>query len=260
MPILLSFVAFLLLFVVVGICSAAYKKNTTTDYLLAGRNVGSRLMALSAFASAHSGGMFTGMIGYTYLTGISALWLIVGWTIGDLLAWFFVYKRLRKVSEKKDSETISAFLADDMRKSRWVRIISALIILLFLGGYAAAQLMAGSKALSVLFNWHYNWNIIVGATIVLLYCFSGGIRASIWTDAAQTMVMLPAMVGLFVVSLMACGGFEGLWSQLKSTDPLFGRLGAFQSQIWHTRLWARLVRVGIGCIWSAPYCYPSDGY
>lgn len=220
MSVTISFIAFLLLFVGVGIYSASRKKNTTTDYLLASRNVGFRLTALSAFATAHSGYMFTGLIGYTYIAGISAIWLIIGSLIGDTLAWTFVYKPLRTLSEKNASETVGAFLANNQKKNRWISIISTLIILIFVGAYASAQLMAGSKALSVLFNWDYNWNIIVGATVVLLYCFSGGIRASIWTDAVQSVVMIFAMIGLLIIAVIACGGVGALWSQLESADPL----------------------------------------
>lgn len=61
----ICFIAFLLLFAVVGIYSATKKQNNTTDYLLAGRNVNPWLTGLSAFATAHSGGMFISTIGFT---------------------------------------------------------------------------------------------------------------------------------------------------------------------------------------------------
>jgi len=216
----ISFIAFLLLFTGVGIYSATRKKNTTADYLLASRSVNFWLTALSAFATAHSGAMFTATIGYTYQVGISAVWLPLGWVIGDTLAWLFVYKQLRVASDESDSETIGAFLANNQKGNRSIVIISALITLALLGTYAAAQLVAGSKALHVLFGWDYAWGMIIGAAIVLFYCLSGGIRASIWTDAAQSVVMILAMMGLLVVSIAACGGLDGLWSQLESIDPL----------------------------------------
>lgn len=220
MSIAISFIAFLLLFTGVGIYSATRKQNTTADYLLASRSVNFWLTALSAFATAHSGAMFTSMIGYTYEIGISAAWLPVGWVIGDSIAWLFVYKRLRVASEESSSETIGAFLANNQKSNRSIAIISALVTLAFLGTYAAAQLVAGSKALHVLFGWDYTWGIILGAAIVVFYCFSGGIRASIWTDAVQSVVMVLAMIGLLVASIVACGGLGELWSQLESIDPL----------------------------------------
>lgn len=51
--------------------------------------------------------------------------------------------------------------------------------------YAAAQLAAGGKALHVLMEWNYGPGVILGAVIVLVYCWAGGIRTSISTDVAH---------------------------------------------------------------------------
>ena len=76
---------------------------------------------------------------------------------------------------------------------KYVQLFGGLIILIFLSTYAAAQLNAGSKSMHVIFGLDYRLGAIIGGVIVLLYCFSGGIRASIWTDAAQSLVMIVAM-------------------------------------------------------------------
>ncbi|WP_036484757.1 sodium/proline symporter [Myxosarcina sp. GI1] len=214
----LSFILFLLLFVGVGIYSASQKQNNTTDYLLASRSVNPWLTGLSAFATAHSGGMFISTIGWTYQVGISSVWLLVGWFLGDYLAWFFVHKPLRISSEATGSETIGAFLGQN-NQDRSIPIISALVTIAFLGAYAAAQLLAGSKALYAVFGWNYSWGIFLGAVIVVSYCFSGGIRASIWTDAVQSVLMVFAMMMLLFVAISACGGITGMWQQLAAIDP-----------------------------------------
>ena len=219
LAIALSFILFLLLFIGVGIYSASRQQHTTTDYLLASRNVNPWLTGLSAFATAHSGGMFISTIGWTYTVGISSVWLLVGWFVGDYLAWFVVHKPLRIVSELTDSETIGAFLAQKPKGYSAIAAVSALITIAFLGAYAAAQLLAGSKALHVIFGWNYSWGIILGAVIVVTYCFSGGIRASIWTDALQSVLMMIAMIMLLVIAVVSCGGIAGLWQQLNQIDP-----------------------------------------
>ena len=214
----LSFVLFLSLFTLVGVYSASRQSNTTTDYLLASRQVNPWLTGLSAFATAHSGGMFISTIGWTYTAGISSVWLLVGWFLGDYLAWFFVHKPLRVISESTNSETIGAFLGQKQKGYSAIAAVSALITIAFLGAYAAAQLLAGSKALHVIFGWNYSWGIVLGAAIVVTYCFSGGIRASIWTDALQSVLMMVAMILLLIIALISCGGFSGLWQQLGSID------------------------------------------
>lgn len=220
LTIAICFIVFLLLFTGVGISSATQKSNTTQDYLVASRNVNPWLMALSSFATAHSGFMFIGLIGWTYTSGISASWLMLGWFLGDYVTWFFVHNRLRQVSEDDDAETVGGFLAGKGQKSRAIAALSALITIVFLGTYAAGQLVAGSKALNAIFDWDYSVGIVLGAVVVVAYCFSGGIRASIWTDAVQSILMMISMAVLLVVAVMSCGGISQLWSQLQSIDPI----------------------------------------
>lgn len=215
----ITFFIFILLFVGVGIYSGSQRQDTTEDYLLAGRGVNPWFMALSAVATGNSGFMFIGLIGYTYQVGLSAIWLTVGYILGDGLAWLAVHKRLREASEEIQSETVSAFLGHGEVGSRWITIASALITLGFLGAYAAAQLQAGSKALNVLFGWDSWIGILFGAAVVAIYCVSGGIRASIWVGSVQSILMMGSMLVLAGVAIATLGGLDGLWSSLRSIDP-----------------------------------------
>ncbi|MGK7947113.1 MAG: sodium/proline symporter, partial [Microcystaceae cyanobacterium] len=214
-----TFILFLLLFVGVGIFSATKKQNTVTDYLLADRNVNPWLTALSAMATGQSGLLFIGQVGFAYTAGVSSLWLLIGWVIGDYLAWWFIFKRLRQQSESIQADTVSAFLGQEKTGIRWITLISGLITLIFLGTYAAAQLIAGSKALNGVFGWNYELGILIGTVIVAIYCFSGGIRASIWTDAVQAVIMMASLIILCVVALGECGGVQELWTSLNTIDP-----------------------------------------
>jgi sodium/proline symporter len=218
MSIALTFILFLILFTVVGMFAATRQQSTTTDYLLAGRNVNPWAIALSALSTGQSGFLFTGQVGYSYTQGLSSIWLAIGWAIGDYLAWVLVFKRLRIVSEASNSETVPGFLAQKQPGYRWITIISALITILFLGTYAAAQLLAGSKALNSLFGWNYAWGVIIGTVVVVIYCFSGGIRASIWTDSVQTIVMIGALLILLVATILAGGGVSNIYTNLRQID------------------------------------------
>ncbi len=224
MSIALSFIFFLILFTVVGIYAATQQQDTTTDYLLAGRKVNPWAIALSALSTGQSGFLFTGQVGYSYTQGLSSIWLAIGWAIGDYLAWLLVFKQLRLVSEASDSETVPAFLAQKQPGYRWITVISALITIFFLGTYAAAQLLAGSKALNSLFGWDYAWGVIIGAVVVVIYCFSGGIRASIWTDSVQTIVMIGALLMLLVVTIWDSGGVSNIYINLSEIDTNLVRL------------------------------------
>lgn len=220
-PVVQSFLFFLLLFTAIGAYSAFKRKATTDDYLLAGRSIGPWFTALSAVATNNSGFMFIGLIGTAYTTGLSSVWIMFGWIVGDYMMWFWIHPRLRTLSEQEGARTIPSVLGYGLKGG--VRSIAAVITILFLGSYAAAQLTAGSKALHVLLGWDYAVGAIVGAAIVLIYCFAGGIRASIWTDVAQSVVMFASILLLFVIALEEVGGWSALWAKLEAIDPQLTR-------------------------------------
>ncbi|MBC6453917.1 MAG: sodium/proline symporter [Hormoscilla sp. SP5CHS1] len=243
-----TFIAFLLLFTVVGIYSATRKQNTTSDYLLASRNVNPWLTALSAQASGQSGFLFIGEVGFAYQAGISALWLTIGWAIGDYIAWWLVFKRLRQISELTASDTVSSLLGQETKGFRPITKVSALIIITLMGTYAAAQLVAGSKALNAVFGWNYNLGIIVGAVIVVIYCFSGGIRASIWTDAAQSVVMIGSLLLLLVVAVAGSGGVVQIWRKLGEIDPALVSLSPQNLQLGLLPFFIGWIAAGFGVV------------
>lgn len=218
-----SFIFFLALFVLIGVSSSFKSKKNSSDYLLAGQDVPPWLAALSAIATNNSGYMFIGMIGYTYTSGLQSIWLMIGWIFGDLIVSFFVHKKLRVISEKEKVLSFGGVLAKWQQGTnfKYLRVLAGLITVIFLGVYAAAQFKAGSKALHVLFGWDYNTGAIIGCVIVFLYCLSGGLRASIWTDAAQSFVMIIAMTMLFIFGINSVGGFDSYVTKLDAVAPGF---------------------------------------
>jgi Na+/proline symporter len=220
-----SFLFFLAGFVVIGVLSHRYSRADSRSYLLADQDVSPWLVGLSAIATNNSGYMFIGVVGYTYITGLPATWLMIGWIVGDLLASRVVHRRLRDASRSGAGDTYPGVLAAwQGNEQKWVRRFGALVTIIFLGTYAAAQFTAGSKALHVLFDWPLETGAIIGAGIVLVYCLAGGIRASIWTDAAQSIVMITAMTVLLIASIASLGGPGAAWQALGAVSPGYMQL------------------------------------
>ena len=221
----ISFVFFMVLMTAAGAMAWIRKKKTPEDYLIASRGVHPFLTALSTVGTNNSGFMFIGMIAYTYRIGIESIWMMVGWIGGDLLAWLFIHPRVRRQSDKLDMNTLPALIGTRKKGAdRWLIAAAGLLTFVFLGVYAAGQLKAGSTALHALFDWEMYIGVLIGAVIVILYSFAGGIRADIWTDVAQSLVMLVAMASLLVAGYMEIGGWDALTSELKSIDPSLTRL------------------------------------
>ncbi len=206
---IISFMCFLLGFTVIGISSAWKSRGTRHDYYLASGTVKPWLVGLSAVATNNSGYMFIGVIGYTYSVGLAAIWLMCGWIAGDFLASLFVHARLRVATSMSDEVSYAGVLSNwSGSNNRLLQRVIGAISLLFLLAYASAQLIAGSKALHVLFEWPPWAGACIGAFLVMIYCFAGGIRASIWTDAAQSLVMIVAMAVLLLSAVASMGGVE----------------------------------------------------
>lgn len=216
----LAFLAFLTAFVGIGVASAWRRQPSTEDYLVAGRSVPAWLMALSSVATNNSGFMFVGLIGWSYASGVHTAWMALAWLLGDLCAWLFVHRKVREDSGETNAESVPSMLgAHPDGEDRGVVVLAGLATLLFLGGYAAAQLQAGSLALESLFGWDPAVGVTLGGVVVALYCLAGGLRASIWTDAAQALVMLGSMVLVLVVARYEVGGLAPLLDRLAAIDP-----------------------------------------
>ena len=215
-----SFCLFLLLFTLVGSLSVLKKKNTSIDYLLANQEIKPWLAAISAIATSNSGYMFIGQIGFTYVYGLQSVWLMFGLIFGDFISSLFVHKNLRKKSQELKVVSFANLVSKWHGKNyKYVQLFGGVIILIFLSTYAAAQLNAGSKSMHILFGLDYRLGAIIGGVIVLLYCFSGGIRASIWTDAVQSLVMIIAMFLMVFFGIEKLGGFSSFINQLHEVSP-----------------------------------------
>ncbi len=215
--ILLSFLLFMGIFAGVGLASMRVKKDTTDDYLVAGRGMHPALAALSAVSTWNSGYMFIGFIGFIFLSGYSALWISLVSTIGQLVAWIWLYKYIQKEGRERNLRSLSSLVSSETGAPE-AKIAAALSVF-FLSIYAAAQLTAGGVALKSMLGWSEITGILIGFVLVVAYCYAGGIRASIWTDAAQSCVMIVGSTILCVVALGEVGGLSGLHNTLADINP-----------------------------------------
>ena len=220
--ILATFIGSLAVILAIGIAAVAKSTGTRTDYYLASRSVSPALVGLSAVATNNSGYMFIGVIGFTYATGLAAIWLMTGWIVGDFLASLYIHGRMRTQTELRNEATFGGMLSMwNGVEQKTLRRVAAIITVIFLGSYAAAQLAAGGKALHVIFDWNANTGAVMVAAVVAAYCMAGGIRASIWTDAVQSMVMI---VSMGILLFVAVGEAGGPWAAIQSMAEIPGYL------------------------------------
>jgi sodium/proline symporter len=217
---LVSFLFFLLVFIAIGLYSVKHKKRHVKDYYVASREISPTFVALSAVTSMCSGFMFFGYVGMAYKMGFSFSWWAITAFIGMYAGYYFFLEKFTKKAQNLNCSTFVQVLSKGTGNYyRYVSIIAGLIAFIFLSVGCSGQLMAGAKAFNSMYEFDIRLSGFIVITIVLLYCYAGGIRASIWTDVAQSIVMAFSMAALAFMGVYEIGGFSNLVAELKSIDP-----------------------------------------
>ncbi|REH79764.1 sodium/proline symporter PutP [Staphylococcus felis] len=210
--------------ILLGIGYYGYKQATSnlSEYMLGGRNIGPWVTALSAGASDMSGWMIMGLPGEVYSTGLSALWLAIGLTIGAYINYLVVAPRLRVHTELAgDAITLPDFFKNRLNdQSNIIKIVSGLIIVVFFTLYTHSGLVSGGKLFQSAFGLDYRIGLIVIAAIVILYTFFGGYLAVSITDFFQGVIMLIAMIMVPIVTMLKLNGLDtfGTIAEMKPTN------------------------------------------
>ena len=218
-PLLIAFLVYLLLILFLGV--KAYKRtHSLGDYILGGRKLGSVVTALSVGASDMSGWLLLGLPGAIYLGGISEVWIGIGLVIGAYCNWLLVAKPLRIYSQRaNNSLTLPDYFENRFNdKSRVLRVISALDILLFFTFYTASGLVGGASLFESSFGLEYSLALLAGAFIIVVYTFVGGFLAVAWTDAFQAMLMLAALLITPIAVINEAGGAGTVLDQLEQIN------------------------------------------
>lgn len=125
--------------------------------IFSGTQSGAIVTALSAGASDMSGWLLMGLPGAIFLSGISESWIAIGLTLGAWVNWKLVAGRLRVHTEVNNNAlTLPDYFTGRFEdKSRVLRIISALVILLFFTIYCASGIVAGARLFESTFGMSY---------------------------------------------------------------------------------------------------------
>ena len=219
------------------VLSASRRQKTTTDYFLAGRNVGFFAIGASIFASNIGSEHIVGLAGQGASTGLAmAHYELHAWIV-VLLAWVFVpFYYQSKVF------TMPEFLEKRFGKEpRW--ILSIVSLTAYVLTKVSVTVYAGALVFQTLlpdtFGSPQNafWvGAITTVTLTGLYTVAGGLRAVLYTDLLQTIILLIGSTAITYFGLLELGGFNelrvfasenvaqyALWRPL--SDPDFPWLG-----------------------------------
>ncbi|SHJ79808.1 sodium/proline symporter PutP [Tepidibacter formicigenes] len=222
LSILISFGIYLIGMLIIGLIFYKRTENLS-DYVLGGRGLNSWVTALSSQASDMSGWLLMGLPGYAYLAGFESIWIAIGLAVGTYVNWKLIAKRLRQYTKVAgDSITLSVYFENRFRdKSKILRTVSAIFILIFFILYTSSGLVAGGKLFNTVFGMPYIIALTVGTIVVISYTFLGGFMAVSWTDFFQGMLMFFAILAVPIAGTFKIGGISAIFDTINNLNTEF---------------------------------------
>ena len=202
-PIVLACVGgYMIICVLVGLW-AMRRTRSPRDFFMAGRDLGVLITGVALFSSTMSGFGFVGGPGLVYTLGISSVWIVITGPSASAVSDFLLGKRLRLFAGYFDTVSLPDAVAARYGDER-TRLLTAIAILLGILGYLATQILAMSTVLKSLLDaspWFSEVSLVVcvaaSSSVLIFYCVTGGIVASVYTDMVQGAVMVVAGILIF---------------------------------------------------------------
>ncbi len=214
-----AFIGYLLFIIGIGVYAARFSSLGISNFFIGGRKMGMLVVALSAVVSGRSAWLLLGFTGMAYTMGLSALWAAAGYIVAEFFLFFYYAGRIRRFSERMDCITIPDFFEERFGdKSGRLRLVVAIIIILFMVAYVSAQFVARGKTFSASFHLTHTQGILLTATIILFYTIVGGFLAVSLTDMIQGLIMIIALLVLPIIAIIHLGGLNAFYAEATAIE------------------------------------------
>lgn len=206
---------------VVGIGYYFFRRNRNAeDYYVGSRSMTAHHVGLSIVATDVGGGFSIGLGGLGFAMGLSGSWLLFTGLVGAWLSAVLIIPRVKAVDASQGMFTYPDFLR--FRFDERVAIMAALISGIGYLGFTGAQLLAGAKlAAGTMFSGEpfgmdpVRFSLYVIAAVAIGYTVIGGLKAVIYTDTVQWIILLSGLIIVTIpVTLHEIGGFSALRESL----------------------------------------------
>lgn len=214
------FIIYLLILLTIGLYFSRKASKSVDNYLLGDRSIGPAVTALTMQSTSMSGFMFLGGPAEAFQKGWHAILYGIGDAGGSIVNLSVLGKRMRRMSELLKALSPVEYL-EKRYESTSIRVIGSIISIVFLFAYVFAQFIASGKALESLTGLPYEFALIIGVSVIIIYTITGGYLAVVWTDFFQAIVMLIGMLGILIMGFIYIGGLGGLNASLAQIDTSY---------------------------------------
>ena len=215
-------------------CSFFKKKGTSEEFTSAGRSLPGWVVGMSIFATYVSSISYLGYAGKAF----SGDWNAFVFSLSIPIASYFAARYFVPFYRSQDS--ISAYSFLENRFGPWARIYASSCYLLTQIARTGSILYLLALPMNVLLGWNIQTIIIVTSVAIVLYSMLGGMKAVIWTEAIQGIILIGgALVCMFILLFDMPEGPAQTFS-ITMEDGKFS-LGSFGSSLSESTFWVCLI-------------------
>ncbi|MCO6149187.1 sodium:solute symporter [Flavobacterium sp. NRK1] len=211
---LLIFIVYLLVMLGIGFYFMSRNKSKE-DYYVGGRNMSAGHIGLSVVATDVGGGFSIGLGGLGFMMGLSGSWMLFTGLLGAWISAVFLIPKIYPVARENKFLTFPQSLA--FHYNGKVALIAGFISLIGYVGFTSSQILAGAKLVEATFpSISINAAVLIMGVIAVVYTAVGGIKAVIYTDTIQWIIL---MGGLIFIGIPLGYSYVGGWEAISNTVP-----------------------------------------
>ncbi len=209
-------------------------QDNVSEFFLAGRSMGWLAVGISIYATNLSAISYIGTPSWIYREDTRYMFISPSqapfWALGAFIFLSLFYR-------------LNLYTAYEFLERRFhvsIRTATSLLFVIVRGVWVATALFGASFALSVVLNIPFLYSVIAAGVLATLYTTLGGMKAVIWTDVLQFLVLVGGAVAVLVVAVrMFPGGMGEVWDIAMEHGKL--RVPGFQLDPQEKVTWLTIV-------------------
>lgn len=233
---LLAMAIYFAVLIWIGVHVARRGEGQCESFLAADRNMNLLQTTSSTAATDLGGGFSIAMGGLGFTLGISGSWLIAVSGLSIVMVSFFMVPKVKRWADRTQGLTTGDLF--EARFDRRTGTLAAVVIGIAWFTFVGGQIIAGGKLLQVTLDMDLTFAVVLSGAIILAYTAMGGLKAVIYTDVFQMLVLLVGIIFIAVpIGMYQVGGWQGMTAHFASSPDTanllsWGNVGWKQALGW----------------------------
>ncbi|OJJ15290.1 sodium:solute symporter [marine bacterium AO1-C] len=208
------------------------QNQSKEDYYVGGRNIGSWHIGLSVVATDVGGGFSIGLGGLGFAMGLAGSWLLFTGLLGAWLAAVFLIPKIKKLEETQTFYTFPQIFQYFYNPK--VALLAGIISGIGYLGFTSSQILAGAKlASATVKELDMTTALIIMGAVVIVYTVMGGIKAVIYSDTIQWIILMVGLIFVGIpISIYKLGGWAKIQASLAASFFDITNISAVQLINW----------------------------